>query len=704
MYQKIIFHIIFVSPSPSKKVIIKEKNIHQHTCACGKLHAYPNASYRGYTIFSTQHDGIMRSTSFFIGTFSLLFAAVTACTDKETYLLNPNTGDDTSGSSPETYSGTSRMLWASINARKDATSAVFSSNNNRILVSWRLLDTDNENIAFDLYRTADGGDEIKLNSAPISRTCFQDNTADRSVDNTYRLTLSGQNKTLDKHTITAEQASNGLPYISIPLQNTYSISNIYEYKANDASIGDLDGDGKYEIILKRLISGASADEDNKDDGDDTGSIVENETHAMLLEAYRLDGTFLWRMKMGPNIVTGNGGSFAVYDFDGDGCCEIAVRTAEGTVFGDGKEIGDTNNDGKTDYRVTGARYVHGGPEFLSIIEGNTGKELARTDYIELGSSEDWGDNYYKRSSSYRVAVAHCTGNRYSVIIGRGCYRKIVIEAWDYHNGILTKQWRFDTTQAGNEAYAGQGYHSLSVGDVDEDSYDEIVYGSMTVDNDGTGLNSCGFGHGDALHLGKFDPSRNGLQIWSCFESGTVGAALRDARTGEVIWKHDSPGDVGRALVADINPDSPGCEMWWSGGNVHSADGTDLGYKASSCNMAIWFNGSLNRQLLNQKTIEEYGVGRVFTLYHYGVTDINGSKSNPCIYGDFLGDWREEIVMPTSDNTELRIFSTWYPTEYSFPYLMSDPIYHMSLLNQNVGYNQPTQLGYYLGSDLTANPQ
>lgn len=590
-----------------------------------------------------------------------------------------------------------RMLWASINGRDDAVQKSFREYNNKILISWRMFPTDEASTGFDLYRKSENREEVKVNSKPIvNSTCYQDTEADRKTDNTYRLCYAGKTETLDTYTIKAEQASAGLPYLPIKLRSTTDIHPSLVYAANDISVGDLDGDGEYEIILKRLVS-TGTDEDVEE-----RSSVANARHNMLLEAYKLDGTFLWRMALGPNILTGNGGSFAVYDFNGDGKCEIALRTSEGTVFGDGTEIGDVDGDGKTDYRVPGQNYIPGGPEFLSVIDGVTGKELARTNYIERGTSQDWGDNYFKRASSYRIGVGRFSEETTSILMCRGVYAKMVLEAWDFQGGELTKRWRFDTTDGVHGSYAAQGNHSLSVGDVDGDGFDEVVYGACTIDHDGKGLNNSGFGHGDALHLGKFDPSRDGLQIWSCFETGSAGAAFRDARTGEVIWKYNDYSDVGRALVADIDPDSPGCEMWWYQGNAHSPNGKDLGYAPKSCNMAIWFSGSLNRQLLDRSTIESVKDGRVFTIYRYDVTTINGSKSNPCFYGDITGDWREEVIQVTTDNTELRIFSTWYPSDYKFPYLMSDHVYEMSAINQNIGYNQPTQLGYYLGSDLIKN--
>ncbi len=621
-----------------------------------------------------------------------LFVCFSSCSDEAITPEIPETPD-----TPVVPENTlvSRALWASINGRADASDKLYAAHNNKILVSWRMLPIDTEQTAFDLYRKSGNAQEVKVNSSPIvNSTNFQDTEATLTVNNTYRLCYSGNSETLDTYTLTSAQASQGLPYISIPLQPTTDIDILLTYPANDVSMGDLDGDGRYEIVLKRLVASSGADEDSEE-----GTAPGNITHSMLLEAYRLDGTFMWRMKMGPNVITGNGGSFAVYDFDGDGRCEIALRTAEGTVFGDGTQIGDTNGDGKTDYRVAGQNYIHGGPEFLSVVEGTTGKELARTDYIALGTSQDWGDNYYKRSSSYRIGMAKCAAAQTSIVIGRGCYAKIVVEVWNYTGGKLSKAWRFDTTDGIHSAYAAQGYHSLSVGDVDNDGLDEIVYGSCTIDHNGKGLNCCGLGHGDALHLGKFDPSRSGLQIWSCFETGKAGAALRDAQTGKVIWQYNNPADVGRCMVADIDPDSPGCEMWWYQGNAHSPEGVDLGYAPKSCNMAVWWSGSLNRQLLDRSTVDAPKGGRIFTLYRYDVTTINGSKANPCFYGDILGDWREEIIQPTLDNTELRVFSTWYPTEYRFPYLMSDHVYEMSALNQNIGYNQPTHTGYYLGSDL-----
>lgn len=617
-----------------------------------------------------------------------------------------------------------RALWASVNGRDDASASVYKMHNSKVLVSWRMYPTDEDDSGFDVYRSTSGGPRVKLNTDPVvSSTCYQDTEADLTQDNTYYLCTAGERDFIDSYTLSAERGSQGLPYISIPLAATSDADlSAWTYVGNDASVGDLDGDGVCEIVLRRYAS-VNCDGSSLCSGKDTceDDITPSEMrHVNLYEAYRSDGTFMWRIKSGPNIPLGNSASFAVCDFDGDGKAEVALRTAEGTVFGDGREIGDTDDDGKTDYRCDGAdghkgsshgqpgsKNIHGGPEFISVVDGLTGKEIARADYIALGKSEDWGDDRYYRSSSYRVGAGNFSGGCPSVVIGRGCYNKIVVEAWDLYEGKLYRRWTFDTTANGGEysSYEEQGYHSLRCADVDNDGFDEVVYGSCTIDHNGRGLNCCGLGHGDALHVGAFDPSRpDELQIWACYEFGTVGAALRDGATGSVIWQYDDPADVGRAMTADIDPRYPGNEMWWYGGNVHSLDGKDLGFEAPSCNFAIWWTGSLNRQVMNGTVIDQWDPDtpkwwRAFTLYRYDVSSVNGTKENPCWSGDFLGDWREEVILMSNDGSEMRVFSTWYPTEHKFPYLMSDPTYRMSAVNQNIGYNQPNHLGYYLGSDL-----
>lgn len=594
-----------------------------------------------------------------------------------------------------------RALWASINGNSSASTPakVLGVHNNIILVSWRMLSDDTESTAFDLYRTAAGGTEVKLNTEPIGDvTCWQDKTADRTVDNTYRLTYSGSNETLDTHTIKAEQAGNGLPYISIPLASTAALSE-YPFWANDASVGDLDGDGQTEIVIKRQINvtGASG-------GNMSGGVPLSERHTTLFEAYKLDGTMLWRILGGPNIILGNSSSFAIADYDGDGCAEMAIRTSEGTIFGDNMEIGDTDGDGITDYRVAGENYIGAGPEFISIIDGKTGRELARDNYIARESSEAWGDNYNKRASSYRVAVGCFDGLLPSVLICRGVYARSALEAWDYRNGQLTKRWRFDTNDTGYADWASQGNHSLNVADLDGDGKDEVMYGSMAVDHDGSGLWNSGLGHGDANHVGKFLPNRDGLQVWHCLETGKTMAALHDGDTGNVLWAamSDSNNDTGRCMVADIDSRYEGCEMWWFGGNAHTATGVDLGYKPTSCNMAIWWTGDKKRQLLNGGKVDLLNNGngyyRVLHAQKFNIGKVNGTKENPSWYGDILGDWREELIYPDTTYTkELKVFSTWYPAELKQPWLMTDHTYQMSALNQNVGYNQPNHLGYYFGT-------
>ena len=611
-----------------------------------------------------------------------------------------------------------RALWASINGKSNVTDSKYKSHNNKVLVSWRLWDNDPDGTAFDIYRRTGNGEKVKLNSSPITdATCWQDSKADLAQDNTYYLHMAGGEQTVASYTLTSARGSAGLPYISIPLASTAELG--WEYEGNDTAVGDLDGDGQYEIVIKRTVvigSGPSMEDDKSEETNDNEYITPSSLrHTTLFDAYELSGELMWRVMSGPNIILGNSACFAVCDYDGDGRAEVALRVSEGTVYGDGREIKDTNVDGKTDYRNPSHRYITDPncPEFIAVVDGKTGAEIDRADYIPLGKSLDWGDERGHRSSSYRIGAANLTGGCPSIIIGRGCYAKIVIEAFDLYEGKLYKRWNFDTTASEeNAAYDGQGYHFFRSSDVDNDGFDEVVYGSCTIDQDGKGLNCCGLGHGDALHVGAFNPRQPDKKyIWACYETGSVGAALRDARTGDVIWKHDSPDDVGRAMTADIDPDSPGNEMWWFRSNVHAFDGTDLGYTPPSCNFAIWWTGSLNRQLMNGTVIDEYDREdsdrwrRACTFYssagndRYDVVSINGTKENPCYAGDFLGDWREEVILLKSDGSEMRVFSTWYPTEYRFPYLMSDGDYRMCAVNQQMGYNQPNHLGYYLGSDL-----
>lgn len=613
---------------------------------------------------------------------------------------------------------TERALWGSVCGTSNATTGNYSETIGKMLVSWRMLPTDNADTAFDLYRTNPGQAEKKLNKEPIKGTNFQDTSAaSRGGDITYRLTYAGESETIATYSISGSQFSGKLPYISIPLKETSDVSDIegIRYEANDVSVGDLDGDGMMEIVVKRLLAhddmpaidgypaiGAS-------DGTGGGQSPTYVKHSLLYEAYKLDGTFLWRVGSGPNILLGNSSSFAIADFDGDGRCEMAIKTGEGTVFGDGSEIPDIDGDGKTDYRTYGANYIGAGPEFFSIVDGMTGAELARADFIKRGTSEEWGDNYWKRASSLRVGVADVSGDYPSIILGRGVYAKSVIEAWDFRDGQLTRRWNFNTDDklTGKDGlpyskYAGQGFHSLSTGDVDGDGFDEIVYGAMTVDHDGIGLYSSCLGHGDALHLGKFVPDRDGLQIFTCHESGKTDVALRDAADNTVIYTHLSAtdGDMGRCMIDDIDPYYSGCELWWYKSNVFSTDGTERDGYPGSANFAIWFDGSLSRQPFTGNKIDSYRNGRVFTIYRFDMAFINGTKENPSFYGDILGDWREELIFPDATKTkDLKIFSTWIPTAHRFPWLMTDHIYHYSALNQNIGYNQPTHTGYYLGSSL-----
>ncbi len=242
-----------------------------------------------------------------------------------------------------------RALWASINGNKNASLGDYQQHTGKVLVTWRMLPGDDATTAFDLYRTIGTGKETRIASGIKAKTNYQDAGASKSSDNHYRLTYAGSDSTLSTFTLTRQQVSGGLPYISIPLKDTkdvYENTDKIVYTANDVSVGDLDGDGEFEIIVKRLQSVKDASGNIVSDGSGASYSQQDCLWAVIWDAYKLDGTFLWRVKGGPGVILGNSSSFAVADFDGDGCAEMAIRTCEGTVFGDGQEIGDTNGDGK----------------------------------------------------------------------------------------------------------------------------------------------------------------------------------------------------------------------------------------------------------------------------------------------------------------------------------------------------------------------
>lgn len=564
----------------------------------------------------------------------------------------------------------------------------------KVFVGWRLLGTDPDEISFNLYRTSGDGPPVKVNSDPITKTTnYQDAGVDLTKATAYfvRPLLNGAEKE-PSQSFKLPANSPAMPYLSIPLQTMQG------HTPNDASVGDLDGDGEYEIILKQEMR----PRDNSQRGT---------TGETKLEAYKLDGTFLWRINLGKNIREGaHYTQFMVYDLDGDGKAEVVCKTADGTVDGQGNVIGDA----KADYRNS-AGYVLEGPEFLTVFEGATGKTLATTDYIPArGKVTDWGDAYGNRVDRFLACVAYLDGVRPSVVMCRGYYTRTVLAAWNWRDGKLNNVWTFDSDDgtAGNQAYRGQGDHSLTVGDVDGDGKDEIVYGACVIDDNGKGLYSTGLGHGDALHLSDIDPNRPGLEVFNIHERPRHpnGAEFRDARTGQLLWGKKST-DVGRGVTMDIDPRHPGYEMWASGqglSGLWNVKGEVISErKPRSCNFGVWWDGDFLRELLDRTTISKWdwqNSSEVTLVSAQGCASNNSTKATPCLCADIFGDWREEVIWRSADNKELRIYTTTIPTEHRLYTLMHDPQYRLSVAWQNVGYNQPTQPGFYLGDGMKPSPR
>ncbi len=603
----------------------------------------------------------------------------------------------------------------------------------KVIISWRTLSSDKVGEAFDVYRNGQ-----RLNKAALNKggTFFIDEQP-LTVEATYEVKGGGKNGSF---TLNANSPEGYLPVkLQKPEGGVTPDGKDFTYSANDASVADVDGDGQYEIILKWDPSNAH---DNAHDG---------YTGPTLFDCYRLDGTRLWRIDLGINIRSGaHYTPFIVYDLDGNGSAELIVKTSDGTRDGKGNVIGDSLADYRhrapenaqnpsperewSKYNRQGrpkTGRILTGSEYITVFNGLTGEAMDTKPYIpERGNLSDWGDDYANRSDRMLAGVGYFDGIHASVLFCRGYYTRTVLAAWDWDGHELTSHWAFDTSKEGigkdgkpNSSYAGQGNHNLRIADVDGDGCDEIMYGSMAVDHDGQGLYNTGMGHGDAFHLMAFDPQSKELQVWDCHENRRDGSDFRRAKTGEVIFQVPSKSDVGRAMAADIDPTNPGVEMWSTdshgirnikGEVLNSAQDPDdpqhqqhlkLGDRYLSVNFGIWWDGDLLRELLDHETVSKYD-WRQKTIQDVkkfeGVVFNNGSKSNPCLSADILGDWREEVIARTPDSSELRIFISPIPTDYRINCLMEDIPYRLSTAAQNVGYNQPSEPGFYLGPDKSIN--
>jgi hypothetical protein len=576
------------------------------------------------------------------------------------------------------------------------------SSGSSVYVGWRLFGNDPAGIAFNVYRSTAGGAATLLNGAPITAsTNFVDNSAPTSQANTYfvRPVLNGMEQANSAAFTLPANAASG-QYLQIPLQipagGTTPSGESYTYVANDSSVGDLDGDGEYEYVLKWDPSNAK---DNSQSGY-TGNVY--------LDAYELNGTRLWRIDLGRNIRAGaHYTQFIVYDLDGDGRSEVAVKTADGTRSGTGQVIGNASADHRNS-----SGYILSGPEFLTIFNGQNGAVLATTNYVPArGDVSSWGDSYGNRVDRFLAGVAYLDGQRPSLIMSRGYYTRAVIAAWDWRNGQLTQRWTFDSNASGNSAYAGQGNHNLSIADVDADGRQEIVFGAATIDDNGRGLYVSGLGHGDALHVGDFVPARSGLEIWGIHESSSVpGADLRDARTGARIFAiNNTSGSEGpgRGVAGDIYAGNAGAEFWGSGPGMTSlfnASGASVGRTPGSANFLVWWDSDTVRELLDGNHIDKYGTSSdTRLLTGSGVTSNNGTKSTPALSGDVLGDWREEVIWRTTDNANLRIYTTTNAATNRFYTFLHDPQYRVALAWQNVAYNQPPHPSFFVGANMSPPP-
>ena len=563
------------------------------------------------------------------------------------------------------------------------------------LVSWRHREADGYGVKYRLFRVSETGQTTAMSRGAyiIDRTNFTDSQG--TPDCHYRL------DTYDKYGNLIESEESGKTWDNqtfvIPTETPIDTKNGATYTPNDASYCDMDGDGEYEIILKWSPS-------NEKDAASSGT-----TSPAIFDCIKLDGTRLWRINAGHNFFTSaHTMQFIAWDFDGDGYGEFMMKTAPGTIDGEGNYVLLGDDDPNESFLSGRGKQDHG-PEYITVFDGPTGAALAtipyHTDYA-AGKSY-WGDSNQNRSERYLAGLAYLDGPdaNPSPIFARGYYSGAFVGAYDWDGVNLTERWVSRNIKSGQGLW-GEGAHWMAIGDCDGDGKHEIVYGSAALDHDGSLLYRTGLGHGDALHLGDFLPQRPGLEVFMVHEEKPYGYDLRDAATGELILHKTESGDTGRGLAAHFDSFYKHSQFLYSAsaGVFDCATGDmiaeqwAIGSSGAGINNRIYWDGDLYDEYFDKSIIAHWNhENKGFDRYKvnngwYVIGKLNNySKYNPCVLGDLLGDWREEIVTWDGETNNLIINATSYPSEYRIPHLMDDLNYRVQVVNQNCCYNQPPHL-------------